>query len=698
MIKTIYDTLMSVNDDLIKHGEYEGAISELDSVMDHLKVINYLINGVKTYDDLTIAVIKLIIEIAQAIYNNSGLKWLSDEEEYDKLYAVYNRLTGDEIVGTSVLEGEILKHKFPDLRGTVDKVHFFTEEERCNDPRESIEKWIYNIESSLGRKLTPDELECECFPKWDGGSVIMECKPTGELDRALSRGFTANNTAVNLTRFFKGSNFSFMVPEGNVLPFAVKTEVVVLEESFKQLQKIKDYKNKRNTVAGLLNTLDLPDEYLKFLTAIPIQIQYLGQPPEIPSFVYENFPVVKVKNIKNYDALRRAEVYIRKEVDDKIGSDIDGMVIRFTNKKLQELLGRRKAINNYEVAYKFPPEEKQTFIKDVIFEIGALGNVSANALIQPIKIRGNTVKSISLGSIDRVKDLQLAKGDEVIVKYDVVPYLYINDACARSGEEPVEIPKQCPYCGAELVYNPVYRCDNNECPSRMIGKILNYVVKMDIKELGEEKITLLFNEGFLKEIPDLYKLKDYKTIISEIPSMGKKSINLIVENIDKVKNVPDYVLLGSLGIPNCGRDTFKKIMDVYNLAELYTIIDKAKYAKLTEIKSIGPKIAKSLVIGLEHNRRIIEKLANYVGMTHEEPREYNTHVLFTNIRPSAGFSEYLKSKGVKICDGYNLKLDFIIHEGENNKTKKARDNNAAGKTSTNLISIDEAYKIFNYTE
>ena len=146
-------------------------------------------------------------------------------------------------------------------------------------------------------------------------------------------------------------------------------------------------------------------------------------------------------------------------------------------------------INKFERAFKFLPESKKSILKSVEFSVGNLGNITPIAKIEPVKLKGNIIKSISLGSVERFKMLGLSVGDEVIIKYEInnnkiIPYLDIDDTCEISGERLIEAPTHCPFCGSKLVEDPLLRCNNESCSSRVIGKILN------VEDKEEEKINV----------------------------------------------------------------------------------------------------------------------------------------------------------------------------------------------------------------
>lgn len=694
---SVINALNKIMYEFIQNGEFEGAILSLESLrIDN--VVNYLLNGIKdnNYSEEDISMMGTIINILQAIYNNSGLNSPITDENYDKLYELNLRLTGNDIIGAQLENSATNKayHKYPKLRGTLDKKHFITEAERGNDNRKSIEGWIKQLENRLGRPLRPNECEIELFPKWDGNSIIFECDSAGNVERALTRGYTVTNQAQDVTCMFKGCNFS-SVDSSNTRPFGVQTEVVISQSAFNELNVANEFKNKRNIVAGILNPADADPKMLKYLTIIPLRFQYLNEEDvHIPGVDYEYYPF-KVSNLFNFKDIKKCINEIKEEIEERFEIDIDGVVIRLTNKELQKALGREGAINKFEAAYKFPPEEAKSIIKNVEFSIGIHGNVTPVAKFEPVIMHGNTVKSSNLGSIERFKSLNLHIGDEVKIKYDIIPYLYKDSSCKENSEEPlIKVPKVCSYCGEDLVEAPKLKCLNVNCSCRKIGKILNWIDKLNIKNISEGIVTALFNNGFLSEIDDLYRLKYRKTHIANLDGFGTKSTKIIIDAIDSILEIYDYELLGSLGIPSISRKTARKILDVYSMDELFKLLDKDEnilYKKLTGISSIGGITAGSLVLGLRTNRDLIERLKSYLSIKRDN-REYTLKVCFSKIRDK-DFEQFLIDHSTLVCDNFNKNINILIVP---NKYESSSKIDKATKLGIPIMTLEEAKHHFGY--
>lgn len=683
----------------LNEGNYDEAIELLVSPEIRInRVVNFIVYGMKTINDEELMIIELIIKILQDIYNNSELISPVSDELYDMLYDIYLSNGNKDIIGAPVKltsNNKISNHTYPDLRGTLDKIHFITNDEKKPDEkRKSLEDWIKRIENKLDEKINPIVY---LFPKWDGISCVQECDENGIVKKALKRGDTIRNEAEELTELFKGIDFSCEknIDSGDIMvnePYGVKCEVIMSHGNFEKLiKKYKNFKSPRSAVSSIINSDILDKKYLPYLTVIPLQIQFSNN-SEIfiaPSSL-NVFPYRKCR-LKDFETIKSHIEELRNEVNDKMGIDIDGIVVSIIDSDLKIKLGRIDNINKYQVAYKFPPESARTVINDVFMSVGVFSSITPVAQIKPVKLKGNTISNISLGSIDRFESLNLSPGDEVIIKYDVIPYLEIDSTCKKSGNEPFKTPTHCPVCGNVLVLDPVLRCVNLECDSRIIGKILNYVNKMDIANISVSRIRNLYNAGILTSIVDLYKLDNHKKEIINMEGFGKKSYQRLIDDINSRKDVYDYELIGSIGIPDVGRKIFKKILDVYEINKLFKICENNNISELTKISGIKELTAKKIIRGININRNLLEQLIKILNVK-RDTRTYTIKVAFTKVRDPE-FAKYLDSQNVLVLDSYTKDVDILIVPSLSTHSSKV---DKAIKQNKQIISLEDAYKLFNY--
>jgi DNA ligase (NAD+) len=657
-------------------------------------LVNYYIHTEENISsNIDTAILGTIISILQFVYNNSTDEIISDED-YDLLYEIYISQSNHDIVGSPNLKNRIIRHHvYTDLRGTLKKAHFITNKEKGKDPRWSIESFIQSIERTIGRPLTNKEAQCELFPKFDGISIVFELDEDGYIEHALTRGHTDINEAVDVTPIFPKTNMND-ISNNKGTRCGIKTEVIMKYSDYADFcEKYGNFRSPQKAISSIFNTLEYNRENLKYVTIVPLRIQNFNTKKiSIANSAYKDYPYDKC-DIRNTGALRKKIDTIKRCMKCIHDVPIDGVVIYMTDPYIQEVMGRKDNINKYEIAFKFPPEQKKSKIIAVDFQIGLLGSITPVAKVEPIKMENNNVvKSICIGSIDIFNELNIRIGDEVIVKYEITPTLYKDDSCAVGDGELVSVPTHCEYCKNELDKVPVLRCTNPECPSLMIGRIANYITKLKISDIGVDTITTLFKEGILTSIEDLYNLKNKKNDIIQLRGYGEKSYKIIIDSIDKRRDVSDYEMLGAIGIIGVASKTFKKILNIYYIDELIDICINSDLNKLMNIKSIGSKIAPMIIIGIKKNLPLIKFLQGELTCKHET-NNYSLTVLFSNIR-DRDFENYLiENKNVNVVDSYIKKIDLLIVKDESSNGDKVR---KAKRDNKKIMTIEEAYKMFDY--
>ena len=298
---TLIKKLTDLYQKSLKTDDYSDIITELNELQIS-SIVQYYIHHVSGLGIEDNTIIEYIIRILQNIYNNSGDLCPISDDDYDSLYDIYSTSTNSDIVGgDNVTNREISFHRYPDLRGTLDKVHFIRVKDKGKDHRRSIEEWTTSVENRLGRQLHNGEYDVALFPKFDGVSVIFECDANGYVEKALTRGNTKNNEAVVITPFFKLIRFK---PCGNGKPFGVKTEVVITYDNFEKLcKKYGEFKSNRSAVSSIINSKESDPKLLKYLTIVPLRYQIYGSDDVVvhPDSL-NNFPVLYCA-IDNYTAL-----------------------------------------------------------------------------------------------------------------------------------------------------------------------------------------------------------------------------------------------------------------------------------------------------------------------------------------------------------------------------------------------------------
>lgn len=302
--------------------------------------------------------------------------------------------------------------------------------------------------------------------------------------------------------------------------------------------------------------------------------------------------------------------------------EIDGIVIKVNRVDLQEKLGYTAKYPKWAIAYKFPAEEVLTKLTDIIFTVGRTGRITPNAVLEPVIVMGSTIRRATLHNEDYVNMKGLKIGDIVSIRKagDVIPEVVEPKLERRNGtEKEFKMITECPMCHEKIEKREGqvdYYCVNPNCPRRNIESIIHFVSRdaMNIEGLGDEIVEELYNLGFIKNITDLYNLSDKKKQIMEFDGYGEKSVNKMLENIEKSKNVSLERLLFGLGIKEIGSKTAKLLANTYeNMDNLMN----ATIEDLESVRDIGHITAQSIYAYLQNNKELIEKLKEIgINMTY----------------------------------------------------------------------------------
>ena len=660
---SIYHQLDVIHKELLKMNEDRiNEIVELLKGINFEAVVEYFNNqDINKLDDMDLFTCRKLVEILQFIYNNTDIVPPVSDSTYDKLYQIMLDVGLGDIVGSVNSQGKpVREHRYPDLRGTLNKVHFVFNVDKEGDKRRSIEDWITTIENILGRNINnTKEFEIRLQAKWDGCSAVFECDEYGELEHVLMRGDTEKNQAVDILELFKGQ-IDFKQFANGRDKFAIQTEVLMNQADYEKIiVEYKDFKSPRSATSSILNEKILQPHLTKYLTVEPLRIQYVGKQPEI--IPNEEFDMIS--NLFDLRDLQQCIKSINEHAKEE-GRTTDGVVLHLLDKSLQNKLGRDGAINRYEVAYKFPAEATKAILLDIDFSYGLGGNVTPVAKIEPVVMLGKTISSISIGSIDRFRSMQhqLLSGSEVIVRYEIIPYMDVDHTCKVNGfGKSFYVPTHCKHCGSLLVEDPLLKCVNEECPSRIIGNVVNYINKMRIENMNIETVSTLFDQGIITGIESLYKLKDHKTKIISLPGFGLKSYENMIDGINKRRIVFDYELLGSLGIQSIGVRMFKKVLSIMDLETLLRLAkDQMLAINLMGLPGFGEKTASRVQHGLISKLSTIYFLLDHIQLKEKvAPGKLKGKVCFSQIRDPK-FESELINNGYEVVDSLTKTTNYLV--------------------------------------
>ena len=684
---TIYHQLNTIYNELENMNE-----NSINEVVEMLKGINFeavidYFNTSEKLDDMDLYSCRKIVQILQYIYNNTDIISPVSDEKYDILYQIMIDHKLGDIVGSVNSQGKpVREHMFPDLRGTLNKVHFVFNIDKDGDKRRSIEDWITSVTNILGRDIdNSKDFEVILQAKWDGCSAVFECDKFGKVKHVLMRGDTEKNQAVDIIDLFR-DNIRFSEFANGEDEFAVQTEILMNQEDYEKICiEYKEFKSPRSATSSILNEKILQPHLAKYLTIEPLRLQYVGQKPEIiPNYTYD-----MISNLFDLRDIRECIRQINEHVKED-GKVTDGVVLHLSDKRIQEKLGRDGAINRYEVAYKFPAEAKKAKLINIEFSTGLGGNITPVAKIEPIVMLGKTISSISMGSVDRFRTMEhLTSGSEIIVRYEIIPYMEIDNTCKINPNGQVfHVPTHCKYCNCRLEEDPLLKCVNEECPSRIIGNVVNYINKMRIENVNIETISTLFDQGIITGIESLYKLNEHKAQIVSLPGFGEKSYENMIKGINKRKVVYDYELLGSLGIQSIGLRIFQKILSIMDIETLLNLSVENRLAiNLIGLPGFGEKTANRVEKGINSKIKTIRFLLNTLTLKEKVDRsKLKGKVCFSQIRDPEFESKLLKN-GYDVTDSLTKNVDILIVPNLNMTSSKIT---KAKKYGITIMDIESA--------
>lgn len=522
-----------------------------------------------------------------------------------------------------------------------------------------------------------------CEYKIDGLSVSLLYKE-GKLVKGVTRGDGIT-----------GEDITHNVKTIKVIPLKLKKpiDIEVRGEIFmnkKTLEKINIEREKeglpllqnvRNAAAGSIRQLDSKVTAKRELDNF---IYYLPEPEKynikthmdalnfMESLGFKVNPANKI--VKDIDGIIKFIEGIT-EKRDKLPYEIDGVVIKVNDIFMQEELGYTAKYPKWATAYKFPALEVLTKLKDIIFTVGRTGRITPNAVLEPVIVMGSTIRRATLHNEDYVISKNLMIGDIVSIRKagDVIPEVVEAKVMRRTGKEvPFKMINECPMCHEPIkkIEGQVdYYCVNPNCPKRNIESIIHFVSRdaLNIEGLGDEIVEELYNLGFIKNIIDLFNLEDKKEQIMQFDGYGEKSLNKIIENIKKAKNISLERLLYGLGIKEIGTKTAKLLASTYKNMDA---LMNATIEDLESIKDIGSITADSIVKYFKVNKKLIEDLKNigmnmdYLGKVKGTNENItNKRFVITGTISDMGRKEIkdiLESFGGKVSEAVSKNTDIVI--------------------------------------
>ena len=531
----------------------------------------------------------------------------------------------------------------------------------------------------------PFELVCEL--KFDGTSISLIYE-NGVLKQAITRG--DGEKGDDVTNNVKTIRTIPLVLHGNQYPafFEVRGEIVMPWEVFDMLNKEREeqdeplFANPRNATSG----------------TIKLQNSSLVAKRNLDAYFYavlgNNLPANT-----HYDNLLRAREYgFKVSTDTKKCSSLqevleyieywdiarkqlpvatDGIVIKVNSLTQQRFLGLTAKSPRWAIAYKFQAEKAVTRLNSVSYQVGRTGAVTPVANLDPVLLSGTIVKRASLHNASIIASLDLYVGDSVFVEKggEIIPKITGVDLDARIliGSK-IQFITHCPECGSKLVNLPgeaAHYCPNeDDCPPQIKGKIEHFVSRkaMNIDGLGKETIDLLYQQGLVKKVSDLYDLSAEQ--LSVLERLGEKSANNIIEAIEHTKQIPFERVLFALGIRFVGETVAKKLAMAFHSIDK---IQEASIQELVEVDEIGERIAQSVYEYLHNNKhqQLIQKLKDYglqFTLAEDKLALKSTILAGKKFVISGTFSQFsrdelkdlIENNGGKNIGSVSSQVDFIV--------------------------------------
>lgn len=474
-----------------------------------------------------------------------------------------------------------------------------------------------------------------------------------------------------------------------------------------ELEGKKPFANPRNFAAGTIRQLDskvVKERKLSLFIFNVQEVEGINFTTHSESFAWlkrQGFKIIEDYKICN----TKEEVWDEiSKIGDNRGNfdyDIDGAVIKVDSLEDREYFGATAKAPRWAIAYKYPPEEKETIITDIRLTIGRSGRITPTAIFNPIRLCGTNVEKATLHNQDRINELDVRIGDTIVVRKagEIIPEVVLVNMKKRpKNTKKFIIPNHCPVCGAPTVKeldSADTRCTGLNCPAQLSRHIINFVSRnaMDIKGFGVAYVEALINEGYIKDIADIYYLKEHRDELIEKGLIGKeKNTDKLLKIIEDSKGNDIDRLITGFGIRNIGRQVALSLKNNFDDIEK---LKEAKFEELIEIDDIGEISAKAIVDFFEDkdNLNTLDKFkkagVNFKAHRKEEIGNKLENLVFvvTGTMPSLKRSEVeelVKNNGGKVSSSVSKKTSYVI-AGENAGSKLDK----AHQLGIEILSQDE---------
>ena len=472
-------------------------------------------------------------------------------------------------------------------------------------------------------------------PKIDGLSVALTYE-NGSLVLGATRG--DGDVGENVTDNIRTVRAIPHAIDASLASVVVRGEVYMPHERFEALNRQREseggrlWANPRNAAAGSLRQLDPAVTAERGLSVFVFNLQTGSLYPDGRACTLHSesirrigelgFPAIPLLAVtEEADAIEEA-IRSLGEARESLPYDIDGAVVKVDSLRQRTLLGEGTSTPKWAVAYKYPPERKETKLLGVTFQVGRTGVLTPNALLEPVRLAGTTVSRATLHNLDIIRARDLRIGDTVLVQKagDIIPEIVASVAARRDGSEtPLAVPEKCPSCGEKLIFDGwdeedgedgragALRCINPACPAQLERRLIHFASKgaMGIDGMGPQIISLLLENRLIRDAADIYSLT--RDGLAALPRLGEKSADNLLAAIEKSKNAGAERLLYALGIRHTGEIASAAI--AVRFGGILPLFDASEEA-LTAIDDIGGITAAAVTafFALPETRSLVERL------------------------------------------------------------------------------------------
>lgn len=569
---------------------------------------------------------------------------------------------------------------------------------------EELGNWIKRIEKLYGAAI--EDFTCEL--KFDGASINMTYI-NGRLQKAVTRGdgtqgdeVTANVKTIR--------NVPLKLQGDYPKQFDIRGEIILPLEGFKQLNEKRlasgeeAYRNPRNTASGSLKLQDSSETAQR-----PLQCFFYALAGDLPYATHweslikaRSWGFTIPESMQQVSSLEEMLTYIQHwgEQRETLPFEIDGIVIKVNDINVQSQLGFTAKSPRWAISYKFKAEQVSTRLNSVSYQVGRTGAITPVANLEPVLLSGTIVKRASLHNADQIEKLNLRIGDYVYVEKggEIIPKIMGFDPENRGElDAAIRYITHCPDCEAPLERIPGeaqhYCVNDTQCPPQLIGKIQHFVSRkaMDIDGIGGETISLLFQQGLIQNIADLYRLR--KEQLLPLERMAEKSVDNLLAGVEASKKQPFAKVLFGLGIRHVGETVAKRLAKHFGSM---SALSQATQEELLVVEDIGEKIVESLhaYFAIFAHQDMVQDLTNFGLSMEAQVQEQASAILAGKTIVVSGVFEKLsrnelkktiEDNGGKVGSSISSKTTFVVAGDSMGPAKKEK----ADRLNIPLISEDD---------